>query len=124
MSWHFSTVDLARLCDVNKSVNVHLGVDAEILEVGLCDHRADGVRHTADTQLEARTVRDLLNDQLCDRLIDCGRCSAAAHLRHGLIILDDHIDLGNMDRFLIQAEAARHILVDLDDNNIEASRLP
>ena len=93
-------------------------MDAEILEVGLCDHCADGVRHAADAQLEARTVRDLLNDQLCNRLIDCGRCSAAAHLRHGLIILDDHIDLGNMDRFLIQTEAARHILVDLDDNNI------
>ena len=93
-------------------------MDAEILEVGLCDHRADGVRHAADTQLEARTVRNFLNNQLRYRFIDRARRAAAAHFRHRSIVLDDHIDLGNVDCFLAQAEAARHILVDLDDNDV------
>ena len=111
-------VDLACTGDVNECVNVHFSMNAEVLQVRLRDHRAYGIRHAADAQLQARAVRDFLHDQLCNRLINLGRLAACAHLRHFGVALNDHIHLRNVNAVLKAAKAARHILVDLNDDNI------
>ena len=58
-------VDLAGLGDVHEGVDVHLGVNAQVLQVGLSDQSADGVGHAADAQLQAGAVGDLRHDQVC-----------------------------------------------------------
>ena len=93
-------------------------MNAEVLQVRLRDHRTYGIRHAADAQLQAGAVRDFLHDQLCNRLINLGRLAACAHLRHFGVALNDHIHLRNVDGILKAAEAARHILVDLNDDNV------
>ena len=71
----FGTGNPAGLCHVDKCIDIHLCVDAQILEVGLRDHLADGIGHTADAELEACAVRDALNNKFGNSLIDlCGRC--------------------------------------------------
>ena len=47
----FGTVDLTCLCNIDKCIHVHLSVNAEILQVGLCNQGTDSVWHAADTEL-------------------------------------------------------------------------
>ena len=111
--------DLAGHRHIHKAVHIHLGVNGEVLEVGLRDHRADGVRHTADAELQAGTVRDLRHDEVRHRGVDLGRRAARAELRHGRVLaLNDHIDVGNVDLAAVQAVDPRQILVDLDDDRL------
>ena len=94
-------------------------MNGEVLEVGLRDHRADGVRHTADAELQAGTVRDLRHDEVRHRGVDLGRRAAHAELSHGRVLaLNDHIDVGNVDLAAVQAIDPRQILVDLDDDRL------
>ena len=109
--------DLAGLGDVHESVNVHLGVDAQVLQIALGDEAADGVGHTADAQLQAGTVGDLRNDEVCDLQIDLGGGAGSGHLADGRIVaLHDAGDLGDMDTVFHTTEAAGHIGVDLHDD--------
>ena len=107
---------LACTGDVDEGIDIHLGVYAQIGQVGLCDQGADCVRHTADAQLEAGTVRDLLNDQLCNGVVNLGRSGSTHLTERRVVALDDHVDLGDVNRVLKAAETARHILVDLNDD--------
>ena len=92
---------------------------AEILQVGFRNHGTDRIRHAADAQLQAGAIRDLLHDQLGHRAVNVGRRTAGAQLRDRRVLtLDDHIYLGDVDRFLKAAQAARHVLIDLDDDNV------
>ena len=109
--------DLTRLRNIHESVDVHLRVHAEILEIGLCNEGADGVGHTADAELQAGPVRDLLNNQTRNSLVDLRSRSAAAHLGDRRILaLYDTRHLRDVDPVLRAAKAARHIGVDLDIN--------
>ena len=62
--------DEAGLEQLDHAVDHHLGVDAEILDARLLEHRADRVRHAADADLQARAVLDLGGDEGGDA---CGR---------------------------------------------------
>ncbi len=78
-----------------ESVNIHLGVDAQVLQIALGDEAADGVGHTADAQLQAGAVGDLWHDEVCDLQIDLGSGAGSGHLGHGRIVaLHDAGDLG------------------------------
>ena len=89
----FGAVDLSGHGNINKCVDIHLGMNAEILEVGVRDHRADRVGHPADTELKAGAVGNLLDDQPGHGLVN-GRRRSRAHLGHrGIVPLHDHIDL-------------------------------
>src|SRR5206468_12119078 len=48
--------DNAGLDEVDHAVDEHLGVHAEVANAGVPQHGADGVRHAADADLEARAV--------------------------------------------------------------------
>ena len=112
------TGNLTCHCDVNKRIDVHFGVNAEVFEVGLCNQGADCVGHTADAELETSAVGDFFHDELCNRLIDCSCSTAAAQNPDGGFVFYDVIDLGNVDTLFKTAQAARHIGVDLDDDNL------
>ena len=62
--------DLAGEGHVDKAVDIHFGVNGQVLEVRLRDHRADGVGHAADAELEARALPDLGHDELGDRALE------------------------------------------------------
>ena len=109
--------DLAGGGHVHKAVHVHLRVDGQVLQIGLGDHSADGVGHSADAQLEAGPVGDLRHHQVGHRPVHVGGGSAAAQLGHGGIIALHHIGhVLNVDLSARQAEDPRHILVDLHDD--------
>lgn len=73
-------------------------MNGEVLEVGLRDHRADGVRHTADAELQAGTVRDLRHDEVRHRGVDLGRRAAPRRAApRAVLALNDHINVGNVD---------------------------
>ena len=109
--------DLAGLGDVHKGIDVHLRVDAEVLQVALGDEAADGVGHTADAQLQAGTIGDLGHDEICDLQIDLRSGAGSGHLANGRVAaLHDAGDPGDVDAVLHAAEAAGHIGVDFDDD--------
>ena len=90
---------------------------AQILQVALCDQAADGVRHAADAQLQAGTVGDLRNDEVCHLQIHFGSSAGGSHLADGRVVaLHDAGHLRDMDAVFHTAEAAGHVLVDLHDD--------
>ena len=89
---------------------------AQVLQVALGDQAADGVGHTADAQLQAGTVGDLRHDEVCDLQIDLGSGAGSGHLADGRIVaLHDAGHLRDVHAVLHAAQAAGHVLVDLDD---------
>ena len=94
-------------------------MNTKILQIGFRNEGADCVRHSADTKLEAGSVRNLGNDQLSNGLIDLCCGSSSAHLSDGGVIsFYDHIDLGDVDPFLGSAVAYRHVFVHFHDNDL------
>ena len=113
--------DLARHGHVNETVNIHFGVNGKILQVRLRDHGADGVGHTADTELEACAVGDLRNHKIGNGTVDLGRLTAAAKLRNGRILpLNDHINVFDIDLTAGKTADPGHILVDFNDDRLRA----
>ena len=87
----------------------------QILEVALGNHCTDGIGHTADAELQAGTVGNVLHNQLGHGLIHFGGCSAAGKLVDGRIVaLDDAVNLRNMQAVVMSAQADRHIAVDFN----------
>ncbi len=83
--------DLAGGGHVHKAIHIHLGVDGQVLQVGLGDHGADGVGHAADAQLQAGAVGDLGHHQVGHGPVHVGGLAAAAQLGHGGIVPLHHI---------------------------------
>ena len=106
---------------VHKCVNIHLRVHAQVLQVALGDHLADGVGHGADAQLQAGAVADLRHHQIGHRQIHLAGSSAAAQLvQGGVLTLHDHIHVINVDAVVKAAQANGHVLVDLHDDGLGA----
>ena len=111
------TGDLAGHGDIHESIHIHFGVNTQILQVTLSDHAAHSVGHTADAQLQAGTVGNLLNDQLGHGLIHLSGGTAAAQLGNGGgIAFHDHIHIVNVNADLAAAKAHGHILVHFHDH--------
>ena len=90
--------NLARHGEVNKGVDVHLGMHAKVGEIALGDARTDGGGHRSDAKLQARAIRDHRNDELGDSLIDLGgRTPATKGAHRWVLALDDHVYTGNAD---------------------------
>ena len=107
----FAVVDRAALDELDHGVGEHLGVDAEVVLALKC--HAGRVRDRADTELQARAVRNALGDEPADRL---------AHLvelhrrqdRQIVVVLHDGVDLRNVDQRA--AQAAGLTVVDLEED--------
>ena len=111
--------DLAGEGHVDKAVDIHFGVNGQVLEVRLRDHRADGVGHAADAELEARAVRDLRHDKVGDRSVDLGGGTARAELRNRRILpFHNHVDVLDVDLAAGEAVDPGKVLVDLDDDSL------
>ena len=109
--------DLASLGNIHESVHIHLGVHAQILQVGLRDQGANGIGHTADAQLQAGAVGDLLHDHLGNLAVHIGGRSAGAHGGHGgVLAFHDHVNIADVDLGAGQTVDPRHILVDFHDD--------
>ena len=94
-------------------------MNGQVLEVRLCDHRADGVGHAADAELEARAIRDLRHDKVGDRGVDLGGGAARAELRNGRILpFHNHVDVLDVDLAAGEAVDPGKVLVDLDDDSL------
>ena len=90
----------------------------QVLQIGLTQHGAHGVGHTADPQLQAGAVGNLLNDQLGHRLIHI-RCRVGGLDPHGVIAaFHDHIHFADMDALIKAAQTAGHICIDLHNNDL------
>ena len=90
---------------------------AQILQIGLGDHLADGIGHGADTQLQAGTVGNLRHHQLGHGHIHIGGLTAAAQLVHDRVVaFHDHIHVTDMDTVVKTAQADGDIFVDLHDD--------
>ena len=89
----------------------------KILQVRLGDQGTYCVWHTADTKLEAGSVRNLINDIFCDSVVDISSSSAATQLIKLCVgAFYDEIDILDADTVIKAAQADRHVLVYLDDN--------
>ena len=111
--------DLAGEGHVDKAVDVHLGVNGQVLEVRLGDHRADGGGHAADAELEARAIRDLRHDKVGDCGVDLGGGAARAELRNRRILpFHNHVDVLDVDLAAVEAVDPGKVLVDLDDDSL------
>ena len=109
--------DLACLCNIHKGIHIHLGVHAQILQVALRDQVADGVGHTADAQLQAGTVGDLRDDEVCHLQIDLGGGTGSGHLADGRVAaLHNTGNLGDVHPVLGAAQAFGHVPIDLNDD--------
>ena len=110
--------DLPRHRQIHIGVHVHLRVYAQILQVGLAQHGAHGIGHTADAQLQTGPVGYLLHDQLRHRPVHL-RSRAAGLDAHGVVApLHDHVHLADVDTVVKAAQAPGHILVDLHDDHL------
>ena len=94
---------------------------AQVLQIALGDHLADGVGHRANAQLQAGAVGDLGHHQVGDGHIHLGGLAGAAQGLHGRILaLHDHVYLADMDAVLKAAQADGHVLVDLHNDGLGA----
>ena len=109
--------DLACLCNIHKGIHIHLSVHAQVLQIALGDEAADGVGHTADAQLQAGTVGDLRDDEVCHLQIDLGGSTGSGHLADGRVAaLHNTGNLGDVHPVLGAAQAFGHVPVDLNDD--------
>ena len=111
-----AAVDLAGIGNINESVYIHFCMDAQILQIGFCDEGTDCIWHTADTQLQAGTVGDLLYDQLCNGFIHIRSGSTIQNANLRIVSFYNRINLGNMDAFIEAAETPGHIGIHFHDD--------
>lgn len=75
---------------------------------------SDGICDRAESELNARAIFDELADDIAHDLL-FGLWLCDRHLRHGLVDLNEGIDLRNM-QVALEAIHPRHARVDLRDN--------
>ena len=113
------SVDLACLCNVYKSIYIHLSVHTEIFQIGFCNHGADCVGHAADTELETCAIGDLVYDQLGNSLIYIGRGTACAEFTdRGILALNDIVYVADMYVVLETTETTGHIFIYFDNDGL------
>ena len=109
--------DLARPGDVHEGVHIHLGVDPQVPQVGLGDHGADGVGHTADAQLEAGPVGDLGYHQAGHGPVHVGGLPAGPQLGHRRVVPLHHaVHVPDVDLTAVEAVDPGQAAVDLQDD--------
>ena len=111
--------DLAGHSHIYKAINVHLGVNREVLKIGLSDHGADGVGHAADTKLQAGTVGDHGNYQICNSGVNSGGCAAAGQLSYGRIVaFNNEVYVLDVDLAAGQTIDPREVLVNFENDDL------
>ena len=113
-----SVGELARLEEVQKGVDQHLGVHAQVLEVRVADHPADGVGHAPDAELDRGAVPHLLDDKAGDGLVDVGGSQPGQLHQVRALALDHKVHLGDVHAFFAAAQADRKLLVHLHDDRL------
>ena len=109
--------DLAGFRHIYESVYIHLCVDAQVLQVRLCDHLADRVGHSSDAELQACTVGDPVHDQLGDGFVHFRAGLCRRHrVDRSVVAFDDHIDIADMNICASVTEADRHARIDFHDH--------
>ena len=102
----------ASLCHIYKRIHIHLGMYAQIFQIALGNHGADGVGHAADAKLQAGAVGDAVHHQAGNSLVNFGGGTAAAQLvDRRVVTLDNAVNLGNVQAVVVAAQADRHVLV-------------
>ena len=103
-------------------VRAQLRVHAKILEITVGDKLAEGVRHTADAKLHARSVLNVRQQQICDLNVGF-RWSRIRHLKQRRIAgLNDIVNLGYVYPRLLTAFYARYVAVDFDNDDLRIIR--
>ena len=99
-------------------VRAQLRVHAKILKIAVGDKLAEGVRHTADAKLHARSVLNVRKQQVCDLNVGF-RWSRIRHLKQRRIAgLNDIVNLGYVYPRLLTAFYARYVAVDFDNDDL------
>ena len=98
-------------------------MNGKVLQIRLGDHGADGVGHTADTQLQACAIGDLRNDQVCNSHIHIRGSAAGAQLGNiRVLTLNDHGNVPNVDLGAGEAVDPGQLLVDFHDDALGAGQ--
>ncbi len=94
-------------------VDEHLGVDAQVAHAGLLQHRAHGIGHAADADLQAGAIVHLRSDEGRDLAVDLADRRVAQFGQRIAAFVDEVVDLADVDRVLV-AENLRHMLRHFD----------
>ena len=108
--------ELARLGQVHHAVGEHLGVDAQILQIGLGQQSPHCVGHAADAQLEACPVGDEGDNLPGHRLVLPGGLGGGELVQLVALPLHHHVHPGDVDGGAQAAEGHRHPGVDLHND--------
>ena len=91
---------------------------AQILQIGLAEHSAHGVRHAADAQLETCAVGYPLHNEPGHRLVHLGGRTGGLDTHGVVAALHHHVHLADVDAVVEAAQTAGHVLVDLHDDHL------
>ena len=91
---------------------------AEILEVALGYHDAQGVGDAAYAELDGGAVAEVGYDVGGDGLVNLGGLAAGQLDGRAVLALDHHVNLGDMHALLLAAHGVRQALEDLDYDDI------
>ena len=109
--------DLSGPRQINKGIDIHFGMNSQILKVRLGNKRSDRIRHTADAQLEAGTIRNLIDDHPGNLFLYLGRFSGRSHLSYWRIVsFYNIINIGDMDVRLKSSKYTRHVFIYFDNH--------
>ena len=99
-------------------IRAQLRVHAKILEVAVGDKLTEGVRHTADAKLHARSVLNVRKQQVCDLNVRFRR-RGIWHLKQLRIAgLNDVVNLGYVYPRFLAAFYARYVAVDFYNDDL------
>ena len=103
-------------------VRAQLRVHAQILKIAVGDKLAEGVRHTADAKLHARSVLNVRKQQVCDLNV-LFRRRGIRHLKQRRIAgLNDVVNLGYVYPRFLAAFYARYVAVDFHNDDLRIIR--
>ena len=91
---------------------------AEVLEVGLGYHHAQGVGHAAYAELDGGPVAEVGDDVRCDALVHLAGRAAGQLDGRAVLALDYHVHLGDVYALLLAAQGAGQLFQDLDDDDV------
>ena len=114
-----AAAELAGAGHIHETVHIHLRVNAQILQIGLCNQRTDGIGHTADAKLKAGAVGDLLDDHLGHLAIHLrGRRTGAHSGNSGVLPFHHHVHVLDVDLRAGKAVDPGHILIDFHNDSL------
>jgi len=111
--------DEARIVEIGDSFRDHFGMDADVPGAAVRQEPQHRVRQAADAHLEGGPVLgDQLGDVTGDLLFHRCRLGGGDGDQLVRVVLDDVIDFGDMNAFVVAAVTPGHILHDLDDDDL------